>query len=67
MAVLGSQKAYCPKPRDGCGAGLVDGRIVVWSYVSCFYVIVLLSYIFTFLTLVQGVECFFVFGLFFLS
>ena len=40
VAILGGQKAYCPKPRDGCGAGLVDGRVVVWSYVLCFNVIV---------------------------
>jgi len=40
VAILWGQKAYCPKPRDGCGAGLVDGRVVVWSYVLCFNVIV---------------------------
>ena len=43
VAILGGQKAYCPKPRDECGEGLVDGRVVVWSYVSCFYVIVFYS------------------------
>jgi len=42
VAILRGQKAYCPKPRDGYGAGLEDGHVVVWSYVLCFNVIVFL-------------------------